>query len=72
MLIFSILKLMRPLGACISATSPSFLPMSPFPIGEVMDIFDAFRSASFSETIWYVTVLLVARFVMVTLVRIDS
>lgn len=45
-------NLIVPAGACTSATSPTTLPSRPFPIGEVLEIFPAFRSASFSLTIW--------------------
>ena len=50
--ISSTLNLMTPAGAVTSATSPICFPSNPFPIGEVTEILPAFRSASFSLTIW--------------------
>ena len=41
---------MIPPGVVISATSPTFLPSSPLPMGDVTEIFAAFKSASFSAT----------------------
>ena len=49
---FSILNFKIPLGACTSAISPFTLPNRPLPIGEEALIFPAFKSASFSPTIW--------------------
>src|SRR6476469_10060779 len=39
-----------PFGTVISATSPTDLPRSPRPIGDVTEIFPVFRSASLSAT----------------------
>jgi hypothetical protein len=38
-----------PFGTVISATSPTFLPSNPFPIGEVTDIFRFQISFTFSN-----------------------
>ena len=45
-----ILKAISPAGVVICAVSPTFLPKSPLPIGELADIFLSFRLASDSET----------------------
>ena len=43
--ISKISNLRVPLGTLISAISPTDLPKSPLPLGELTDIFPAFRSA---------------------------
>ena len=40
-----------PTGTCIVATSPTILPISPLPIGELKDILPSFTFTSFSGTI---------------------
>lgn len=48
-LLISKISILRvPLGTLISAISPTDLPKSPLPIGELTDIFPALRSASLS------------------------
>src|SRR4030095_12183096 len=64
-------NLMTPAGACTSAVSPTFFPSNPLPMGDVMEIFPAFRSASFSLTILYVTSFFVLRLMTFTFVKID-
>ena len=43
-------NLIVPFGTITSATSPTFLPKRPFPIGELTEILPDFKSASLSAT----------------------
>src|SRR5688500_15056933 len=53
--IFTTSNSISPAGVLIFAISPFFFPSNPFPMGDMVDIFPAFRSASSSDTEVYVT-----------------
>ena len=63
-------KSIFPIGTSIVAISPTILPISPFPIGELKDILPSFIFTSFSGTIENVCSFLI--FWLKTLTRVSN